>query len=258
MWPSALFLLPLHRLGMKLFHYGNNVPELSPIPGWLMSFFSSFINVIMLTGIFFETEMLKVSIIISNYSPTSSTVSYSSLAAAPDNFSMSFNNCSAIDIFTFKSVSSCNISTAINTLSTVKANGVDNVPVTMLKKSSAIVVPILASLFNLSIATGTFLDCLKQALVIPVHKKGDTCKISNYRPITLLSTVNKLFEKLIHSQLSMFLVDHMILSDKQHGFRSGFLYEMALCRLSSLLSEAKRMKKDSVLVTLDFSRAFDT
>ena len=55
----------------------------------------------------------------------------------------------------------------------------------------------------------------------------------------------------------MFLVDHIILSDKQHGFRSGFSCEAALCRLSSLLSEAKRMKKDSVLVTLDFSRAFD-
>ena len=62
----------------------------------------------------------------------------------------------------------------------------------------------------------------------------------------------------MHSQLSMFLVDHMILSDIQHGFCTGFSCEMALCRLSSLLFEAKRMKKDSVLVTLDFSRAFDT
>ena len=56
----------------------------------------------------------------------------------------------------------------------------------------------------------------------------------------------------------MFLVDHMILSDKQHGFHPGFSCETALCRLSSLLSEAKRLKKDSVLVTLDFSKAFDT
>ena len=56
----------------------------------------------------------------------------------------------------------------------------------------------------------------------------------------------------------MFLVDHMILSDKQHGFRPGFLSEMALCRLSSLLSEAKRIKKDSVFVMFDFSRAFNT
>ena len=55
----------------------------------------------------------------------------------------------------------------------------------------------------------------------------------------------------------MFLVDHMILSDKQHGVRPGFSCETALCRLSSLLFEAKRMKKDSVLVTFDFLRAFD-
>ena len=188
----------------------------------------------------------------------SSAVNSSSLPAAPDNFSMSFINCSATDIFTFKSVSSCDVSIAINALSTGKASAVDNISVTMLKTSSVVVAPILASLFNLSIATGTFPDCLKQALVVPVHKKGDTCEISNYRPIAFLSTLNKLFEKLIHSQLSMFLVDQMILSDKQHGFRTGFSCEMALCRLSSLLSEAERMKKDSVLVTLDFSRAFNT
>ena len=171
---------------------------------------------------------------------------------------MLFINYSVTDIFTFKSVSSRDVYTAINALSTGKASSVDNVFVTMLKKLFAMVAPILASLFNLSIMTGTFPACLKQALVVSVHKKGDTCEICNYRPITLLSIMCKLFEKLIHCQLSMFLVDHMILSDKQHSFCPGFSCEIALCRLSSLLSEAKRMKKDSVLVTLDFSRAYDT
>ena len=113
-----------------------------------------------------------------------------SLPAAPDNFSMSFFNCSATDIFTCKSISLRDISTPINALSTGKASGVDNVSVTMLKKSSAVVVPILASLFNLSIATRTFPACLKQAMVVPVHKKGDTCEISNYRLVALLSTVS--------------------------------------------------------------------
>ena len=114
---------------------------------------------------------------------------------------LSFINCSATDIFTFKSVSSRDVSTAINALSTGKASSVDNVSVTMLKKSSAVVAPILANLFNLSIATGTFPACLEQVLVVPVHKKGDTCKISNYRLVALLSTVSKLFERLIYSQL---------------------------------------------------------
>ena len=132
----------------------------------------------------------------SSDSPTSSADSSSSLFAAPGNFSMSLINCSATDIFTLKSVSSRDVSTAINALSTGKASGDDNVSVTMLKKSSAVVAPILASLFNLLIATGTFPAFLKQALVAPAPKKGDSCEIFNYRPVALLSTVSKLFEKL--------------------------------------------------------------
>ena len=135
----------------------------------------------------------------SSDSPTSSAVSSSSLPAAPDNFSMSFINCSATNIFIFKSISSREVSTAINALSTGKASSVDNVSVTMLKQPSAVIVPILASLFNLSIATGTLPECLKQALVVLVHKKVDTYEISNYRPVALLLTMSKLFEKLIHS-----------------------------------------------------------
>ena len=119
----------------------------------------------------------------SSDSLTSSAVSSSSLPAAPDNFSMSFINCSATDIFTFKSVSSRDVSIAINALSTGKVSGVDNVSVTMFKKSSAVVVPILASLFNPSIATGTFPDCHKQALVVPVHKKGTLARSPTIDPL---------------------------------------------------------------------------
>ena len=151
-----------------------------------------------------------------------SAVHSSRLPAAPDNFSMSFINCSANDIFKFKSILSRDVSTAINALSTGKASAVNNISVTMLKKSSVVVAPILASLFNLSIATGTFPDCLKQALVVPVHKKGDTCEISNYRPIALLLTLSKLFEKLIHSQLSMFLVDQIIYRINNKVFAQDF------------------------------------
>ena len=56
----------------------------------------------------------------------------------------------------------------------------------------------------------------------------------------------------------MFLVNHMILLDKQHSYCPGFSCETALCKLSTLLSEAKKMKKDSALVMHDFSRTFDT
>ena len=69
---------------------------------------------------------------------------------------------------------------AITELSIVKACGIYNVSVEILRKSSAAIADILVVLFNRSIDADIFPDCFKQALEVPIHKKGDTGKISNY------------------------------------------------------------------------------
>ena len=82
--------------------------------------------------------------------------------------------------------------------------------------------------------------------------------MANYRPIAVLSAFAKIFEKLLHQQMSTFLCDNNVLCNNQFGFRKHISCESALCRLTGLINEAHRLKKDSVLVSIDFASAFDS
>ena len=77
----------------------------------------------------------------------------------------------------------------------------------------------LEHVINLSIiVNGIVPDKMKIAKVIPVHKKGDPLDISNYRPISLLSSISKVLEKIIHKRTIRFLKNLDIFSDSQSGF----------------------------------------
>ena len=84
--------------------------------------------------------------------------------------------------------------------------------------------PILASslskIFNLSMSIGRFPDCWKVARVAPIYKDGPTDEKSNYRPITVLPTVSRLFEELIYEQLYSYLNDNNLIFSGQSGFRA--------------------------------------
>ena len=66
--------------------------------------------------------------------------------------------------------------------------------------------------------TGTYSNILKIAKVLPLHKKGRKEKIENYRPISILSPFNKIFEKILHQRLSDYWKKNTVLSDQQFGF----------------------------------------
>ena len=81
---------------------------------------------------------------------------------------------------------------------------------------------------NASLESGIFPDQLKIAKVIPVHKKGNTRDINNYRPIASLSLFSKLLEKLVYNRIITFIDRNGIITDAQHGFRSKRSTETAL------------------------------
>ena len=98
----------------------------------------------------------------------------------------------------------------------------------------------------------------KLSTISPIHKKGDPLKPENYRPISLLSSTSKLFEKCIDEQMRSFLYSNNILSTVQHGYRTGFSTNTALMSLTDTIYNNITQNKYSLTAFLDLSKAFDT
>ena len=95
-------------------------------------------------------------------------------------------------------------------------------------------------------------------IVKPVYKKGDIYDIANYRTISLLPILSRIFEKSINKQLRMFLIENHLLNDVQHGFLHRRSCKTAFLRLTRMLFETRSSKSYTCMTAFDFSRAFDT
>ena len=128
----------------------------------------------------------------------------------------------------------------------------------MLKKLPYVVHEALSIIFNKSLSTGIFPDNWKSAIVVPMHKKGDIYNLNNYRPISLLPVISKVFERLVDSQLRTFIESYDIPNETQHGYKKSRSCETALLQLSKCLFSLKASKQFSYMIAFDFSKAFDT
>ena len=96
---------------------------------------------------------------------------------------------------------------------------------------------------------------LKHADVIPVHKKNEKCDKTNYRPVSILTNISKMYEKLLYNQLSKYF--DSLLTTNQCGFRKGFSSQYCLLLMLEKFKEAiDRGNKFRALLT-DLSKAFD-
>ena len=103
-----------------------------------------------------------------------------------------------------------------------KASGPDCIPVVVLKNCEPELSYILAELFNKCLKESCFPDCWKASSVVPVFKNvSDRSTAKNYRPVSLLSVVSKVFEKLVNNRIADHLEKCGLLSDFQYGFRSS-------------------------------------
>ena len=89
-------------------------------------------------------------------------------------------------------------------MSSDKASCVDNISIKILKKKNYHIAPIISELINQAFQEGNYPNCLKLAKVIPIFKSGSKTFPGNYRPISLLSNINKTIEKAIYSRLYKF------------------------------------------------------
>ena len=113
-------------------------------------------------------------------------------------------------------------------------------------------------IYHLSFTTGIFPDSLKITKVTPVYKKGSKLECANYRPITLLSNLDKITEKLMHKRLLRFLNNQIVLYKKQFGFQKSFSTAHAVTSLIENTEKTIDNKMFVCRVFVDLQKAFDT
>lgn len=99
-------------------------------------------------------------------------------------------------------------------------------------------------IYYLSFSKAKVPDKLKIAKVVPIFKNNDKHLPSNYRPISILSTINKIMEKIVFKQLSSFLTKYKILYNYQFGFREKYSTSLALIELVEDIIKKKRIRKN--------------
>ena len=112
-----------------------------------------------------------------------------------------------------------------------KATGVDGVSACILKIAAPAKTLSLAKLTYICIAQGTFPTAWKEARVMPIHKQNSKSDKNNYRPISVLPVLSKIFERHLHNSLSAFLKDNNLLYSLQSAFRKYHLMETALIEI---------------------------
>ena len=145
----------------------------------------------------------------------------------------------------------------ISSLNDHKSPGYIDIPVGIIKESKLLISDYLANSFYESLETGSYPDILKIATVIPVHKGGSTLELNNYRPISILSPINKVFETILHERLTKFWEKLNLFTEFQFGFRTKHSTNHAItCVYETILKELDNQK--SVCgIFLDFAKAFD-
>jgi len=133
-----------------------------------------------------------------------------------------------------------------------------SLPVFLLKKFCQFFVPPLVTLINQSFETGEFPNMLKTARVTPVFKAGDRAHVTNYRPISVLPVIGKIFEKCIASRLTCYISRFSLISPTQYGFLRGKSTVDAMVKLTGLLYESLNQKNHALGLFVDLRRAFDT
>ena len=120
------------------------------------------------------------------------------------------------------------------------------------------IVPRLVIIINKSFESGIFPDALKLTKVIPIFKSGSKLDMNNYRPISLLSTFSKIFEKLMHLRLYKFLENNKVIYQSQFGFQKNKSTKHSFIEIVESIRTCIENKHYGCGISIDLKKAFDT
>ena len=160
--------------------------------------------------------------------------------------------------FYFLPVTPGEVESEISLLPLGKSHGVYSCPVSFLKVSKCFISQPLTDIMNTSILEGTFPKKLKLAKVVPVFKNGDDTDPNNYRPISLLSIFNRIFERLMYKRLKSFFEINGLFYESQYGFREKHSTQHALIDIVNRIQNNMDKGMFSTGVFIDLKKAFDT
>ncbi|GBP68385.1 Probable RNA-directed DNA polymerase from transposon BS [Eumeta japonica] len=150
------------------------------------------------------------------------------------------------------------VQTLVKSLNTRKAPGLDGISNKAIKCFSIPLLSLLVAIFNACIKNCYFPPAWKEAEVIGIHKPGKPRDLpASYRPISLLSDLGKLFEKILKTRLSDHLLGKDLIIDEQFGFRPVHSCPQQVLRLVEYVSEGFETERSTVAVFFDVAKAFD-
>lgn len=160
--------------------------------------------------------------------------------------------------FKFKLINKECVIKTIDNLKPKTSCGTDQISNKTLKNIKHEISYSLSLLINQAITTDAFPDELKVAKVSPIFKKGDLNSFNNYRPVSVLSSVSKVFEKILYDQIYNYFTEHNLFYNSQYGFRKHHSTEFATLEMIDKIINDMDNNKIPINIFLDLSKAFDT
>ena len=160
--------------------------------------------------------------------------------------------------FTLKTVTVKTVTKIMKKMKKKKSSGTDGITQECLLLGVNVLAIPLTHIINTSIMAGEVPEPWKEAIVVPILKKGDSTNVNNYRPVSLLCAASKVMEKVVCIQIVKFMENNGLLPENQHGFRTG---RSTMTALTAMQREWIRNSEDGLVTGIlvwDLSAAFDT
>lgn len=155
-------------------------------------------------------------------------------------------------------LSNCDSQEVDNIIKNLENGKASDIPIIILKRVSKFISCHLSKFINYFINNGIFPEILKIGKITPIYKKDDPQLLSNYRPISTLPVISKIFEKIVYNRLYSFLTSMNVIYDKQFGFRKSHSTSHAInYSVNRILNEIEN-KNHVIGAFIDLSKAFDT